>query len=364
MADITGRITTYLEERTESILDLETILEFIKKGFPIRQHSGELRKLLAKRAEATGESQEDLEKKIRATVGSDNYNNWRNGKNSISRQNTIKIGFALKMTSAETEKFMVHSCWYEAFYMREYKDIICKYYLDKKLIFENAKKMVNKYAYLETQNPDVPAKKIERVTDFLNSQYEETVNTTEDLENFLVKNAVYFGSFRRKAHELFIQMYSKLKNINDIDSPTDDEICQMIIMNIPTAKNIKNEVLSKIAEKTLPRSGLSEIINKKPDKYTRKIPQVARKHLILLWLLLYGGKPDISCSVEIQDAFEECLEKINFGLLEVCGLPILDPRNPLDWIVMSSLYYCYFANDDDDMDAVERIREIMNLLFQ
>jgi len=109
---------------------------------------------------------------------------------------------------------------------------------------------------------------------------------------------------------------------------------------------------------------LSEIVNKKKNNKNKHITQVKRKHLILMWLLLYGGRPDFGDYGEPQDVFEECITTLNFNILEPCGLSTLDPRNPFDWLVINALYYCHFANNDNDTDAVERIQVLMDILFQ
>jgi hypothetical protein len=229
--------------------------------------------------------------------------------------------------------------------------------------------MIQDHIALDTQNPDVETAMplgSGRITEMLERQYEKTVRTVEDLAAFLEKNNARFGSFRRKAYEKFTKMYDMLKNTDENDAPTDDEICKMVLMNIPSLKmytGITNEILAKIAENTLPRSGLSEIVNKTKDKQTGKIVQVNRKHLILIWLLIYGGRPNFASTDEAEAAFEECIEIINFDLLEPCGLPMLDPRNPFDWLVINALYYCHFAKNENDTDAVERIRLVIDELF-
>jgi hypothetical protein len=362
-------LTEITNVSARSILGIDETKKLIKKGFPIRTTAGELRKLLNNIAEAANVPRKDLENNLKSAAGAQNFSNWWNGKVSISRQGAIKIAFALKLDALEAQRFMVQSCWHEGFYIRDYRDLIYLFFLDNKLEFDDAQKIIENHANLDTQNPDVENTMpfgSERITEILERQYEKNVRTVEDLVAFLEKNSVRFGSFRRKAYEKFTKMYDMLKNSNENDTPTDEEICQMVLMNIPSLRvysGITNEILVKIAENTLPRSGLSEIINKTVDKKTGKITQVSRKHLILMWLLVYGGRPDFEDTDESEAAFEECIEIINFDLLEPCGLPTLDPRNPFDWLVINALYYCCFAKDDEDTDTVERIRLVISELF-
>ena len=85
--------------------------------------------------------------------------------------------------------------------------------------------------------------------------------------------------------------------------------------------------------------------------------------MILMWLLLYGGRPDFGECTDPDATFEECIDIINYDLLETCGFTILDPRNPFDWLVKNALYYCHFVDDDEDTDAVDRIRLVISGLF-
>lgn len=362
-------LTEITNGSARSIHKIDETKKIIKKGFPIRTTAGELRKLLRSISESTNTPQENLEKTLKDAVGAQNFSNWWTGKVSISRQSAIKIAFALKLDAIAAQNFIVKSCWHEGFYIRDYKDLIYLFFLDNKLPYDDAQTMIQRHAALDIQNPDVETSMPPgsgRITEMLERQYAKNVRTVDDLAVFLEKNSVRFGSFRRKAYEKFTKMYEMLKNTNESDAPTDDEICKMVLMNIPSLKmygGITNEILVKIAENTLPRSGLSEIINKTVDKKTDKISQVNRKHLILIWLLIYGGRPDFASTEEAETTFEECIEIINLDLLEPCGLPMLDPRNPFDWLVINALYYCHFAKDEDDADAVERIRLVIGELF-
>ena len=361
-------LTELSEISAKSILDVDKTREIIRQGFPIRTTAEELGKLIKNVSKATKLPVEVLEKRIKTAVGATSFRNWIDGRNTISRQSAIKICFALKLSSTEAARFITNGCWHDGFYMRDYKDLIYVFFLDSGLEYKDAESLIDKHRTLDTQNPDIetPMPLGGRITEILERQYKSTVRTVEDLEAFLEKNSSLFGSFRRKANEKFTNMYGMLKNMSEMDAPTDDEICRMVLMNIPSLKafgGITNEILVKIAENTLPRSGLSAIINKTADSKTGKIPEVGRKHLILIWLLLYGGRPDFEDSYGPDVAFEESVDIINYDMLEPCGMPTLDPRNPFDWLVINALFYCHLAQDDEDADAVERIRIIIAALF-
>ena len=85
-----------------------------------------------------------------------------------------------------------------------------------------------------------------------------------------------------------------------------------------------------------------------------------------MWLYAKAGTPDYGEYADNQAAFAECINIINDDLLEPCGIPFLDPRNPFDWIIMNALYYAYYTVEDEDEkdDTVERISKVMEQLFQ
>jgi hypothetical protein len=80
------------------------------------------------------------------------------------------------------------------------------------------------------------------------------------------------------------------------------------------------------------RQAVEDIINKRKDKNGNN-RQVPRKYLLLFFLLNYEN-----------DDFEETKEAAD-ELLENCGMPWLDTRNPFDFIYLHSLFYSTLGED-------------------
>ncbi len=259
------------------------------------------------------------------------------------------------------------------------------------------------------------------VTAFFDNKI-KSIETIDELRCLINNYKAQFGSFRRRAYEMFMALFNEIKakakqepfndekrerkkmgeehNEDPIgfykDIQTFDEIFNDIALGIPTLKDHKailKDVLGKIAEDSLSRTTAAEINasgdpkkNKKLDdenKQRKRITEVKRKHLLLLWLYAFGGTP--ACDKTLPDAekraiaeaeFENCIETINDELLEPCGMPLLDPRHPLDWVIMNSLYYAFAAgaseeesndtiSEDEDAsdEAVARLRKVMERLF-
>ena len=390
----------------------ENITRYFKEDFPIRTVKEELERVIDEKATKSGCSHDKIVKVLKKKCGDTNVNNWLNGKaKALTKESALKIAFALEMTYMETSWFLMQGCWLDGLYMRDYKDIIYRYCLDNKMDFTQAQTLIEKHSYLDNANPNIntivgsmtvgTTTKFEKasmgaasaVTNVLDERA-KTVSGLDELDIFLEQNREYFGTFRRKAYEKFMELYTGIKNSivdKPADVPTDEIICDLIAMGVPSLKGKKaivNDVMKKIAEDALSRPTLSEIVGRQPIKRkgddVGKITEVKRKHLILFWLYLYNPEladigdnkndrdsKDLDSKVRESEitkykdlAFEECIDDINDNLLEPCGMPLLDPRNPFDWVVMNAIRHAYFSDDDSsDSDTVSRINRVMALLF-
>jgi hypothetical protein len=375
--------TVVAEEMATSTYDIDEVILIIRDDFPIRTIKEELEKEIARKAHELAAipdeyeaKRDELENLLRKKCGNVNVRNWLSGEvNSISRNSALKIAYALQMSPNEAEWFLMQSCWLDGFYLRDYKDMIHRYCLAKKIDIQQAKDIIKNHSYLDNiPNTNIIESALngERATDFLD-RTSRKIETVDDLNAFIKQNKDLFGSFRRKAYEKFMEYYNTIKKSDDL--PSDEEISKIIAMGIPTLRGrqaIVNDVLKRISENALTRPMISEIktkteIKRKRDNYT-KITEVNRKHLILIHLLVYGGNPDFSMYTSKEAAFAEAIININDDILEPCGMPLLDFRNPFDWVVLNALHYAYYSDDPEDVDVedtdvVERINALMDKMF-
>lgn len=367
----TPRKTIYAGEKAESMYDLDEIIQYLKNGFPIRTIKEELEREIERRSDEAQITREEVVEILRVKCGRININNWLSAKGdkmmALTKDSALKIAFALQMGYKEASNFFTQCCWLDDFYMRDHKDLIYIYCLDNNMDYEQAKELINEYSYLDNLNPDPNETNqnlsSERVTTFLAKEM-KVISTVNELRAFIEHNQEYFGTFRRQAYETFMEYYNTEKYSHPADAPTDEEICKDITMNITSLRgkqkgkhDILYDVMKKIAEDALSRTTLSEITSKKIA--------VKRKHLILLWLYVNAGSPDFNDN-ELKNkdiAFRGCITNINDSLLEPCGMPWLDSRNPFDWVVMHALHYAYFSGNVEDDDAVERINKVMTIIF-
>jgi hypothetical protein len=118
----------------------------------------------------------------------------------------------------------------------------------------------------------------------------------------------------------------------------------MMRMGIPYGlkKGEMNPLQRSVFDDAPDRQTLVGVYNRTPDpNKDGRIPQIKRKHLIMIWLLAND-----------YQMFEGNVEIIN-SILRVCGMPMLDSKNPFDWIVLNSL----------KSRGVERMEDIIASVF-
>jgi len=200
------RFTEWLFGEAQTF-DINRILETLREGFPVRNAGVEIEKLLK-------------EKNIKpATLNGllevSNFGaylaKWKKG-SQPSRDMAIKLAFALGMDGRKACDFLVGTCWHEEFYMRNYKDIIYRFCLDRGLSYTYACKLIKKYQDLDGYNPDArDLSSTQNLTKFFTHEY-NALTSEKDLEDFLCSNKGNFGSFNRTAYRIFIELYLELKS--------------------------------------------------------------------------------------------------------------------------------------------------------
>lgn len=372
-------------------IGLDEAVRFLKEDFPIRRIDEELTNALKQMAQKHKIAEEEAKSIVKKTLGSENamnFSNWlKPGKvKSIERESALKIAFAMQMTYEETETFLKR-CWLDGFYMRDVKDVIYRHGLENEWSFDETDELVKAFACLDQYNPDPSVSTIEQeeeLTGYLSQQYTYSVYTKEDLAEFIQLNKDYFGSFRRKAYEVFIKIYDQigheLNYLEDVEyeiklsrglaenyernTVSKEDICDWIVQGIPEMrkKGPRTFMLRLITEYIPDREAMSEIINKHKRKRDGKMPQVDRKLLILAWLLSEAGDMKEFQIGKTEDNFQEHIKALE-DLLQYCGMAALDSRHPFDWIIMNAIYYCYSEENKELEYIEERMEKLLKILL-
>ena len=389
-------ITGDMEKRAHEITDLNEVIKYLNEDFPIRRINEVINNAIDQKKQKlkTEEEKNNLEKELKSQFGVENLSNWRKKGKPPRRDMAIKLAFALEMTYEETEEFLLKCKHYGlshpgyGFHMRNFKDVIFRFGLENGWDYgkSTAKIAAIKEKFisldLDSPNPDPfgdDAIQEGEITKYLNAQYEESIRTEEALDDFLEKKEKLFGTFRRTAYNIFVMICNQIRNewgeiedrnkqdewlksveireeisLNEDEKETKmrEEIYDEIVEAMSEIKKggLKKEICELIIEGIPARTGLSEIINK--SKEDKKTKEVERNFLILAWLSCENG--DITTFQDedgsAKDNLFEHHSALN-GLLKQCGMGILDPRHPFDWIILNALYISHIEYKKNEMVA-------------
>jgi len=349
-----GNLTYIQQQRALEEYSLENALTFVREDINLRNSGDELKKIILDKAV-------DL-KALKRQFGEANISNWLRGK-SISREKAIELCLSLGLDEFEAETFLQKSCGHDWFHLRNYKDIIFYFCLLKNLPHEKAMALIDNYSYLDSVNPSHPEDVAALSPTFVFKQEILDYETEEELRTFLNKNKDMFGSFNNTAYNYFKQLFDKVwenetkYNINerkrvqydgeelekyDSDYVGFKEVCEMMRIGIPykLKKSELTQTQQILYEDAPNYSILYDVYNKRADR-NGKIKQITRKPLIIIWMMANEEKEFIT------------RVKLINGILEECGMPKLDSRNPFDWIVLNAL----------ESDGIVRMEEIIHSIF-
>ena len=324
---------TNIAEETARKSGQEKAEKYLNEDFPIRNSWKELMRLFEKNnlSEAV----------LRGQFSNQSIANWKNGQ-IISRESCIKIMLMLNIDLDEAENFMMNACWHDYFYPRSYKDIIYRFCLENKSGVGKAEELIKKYDYLDKDNADAgEVSGMDNITAYLNHEYEKKVAAEEDLDKFFIENQTYFGNFHRAAYDVFMEYCVDLGvEIHEEREVFLSQVGEKIKIIPDTIKKAELNLIQRIILKDSPnKKELYDIRDKKK--------QVPRKYLILLFLATYGETPYDTSVIDLND------------ILNMCGMPRLDSRNPFDWIIMNS----FAASEREDFGAIDNLHKVAVQVF-
>jgi hypothetical protein len=377
-------LTKFFRELAESTFDAGDAARILLDNFAIRTRSDELVRVVTGKADEKGISLDAYKAHARGFlgIGEDYFEQWWVGVREISREAVIKLSFFFKMNADESAQLLTGRFGYDSFYMRNFKEFIYAVCLDNGLDLACANRVINQVKMnnedIGQTNPDVRSQSTgESATEWLKRETKgKGCFTEESLVAFVNAHADLFGTFNRAAYNEFISLYDKLRHGTSHtgiapEHQTDIEIYEMIQLNIPAGNQIMNQTLLKIAENAL---GGAEDISRIKAKNPRR--KVNRRLLITMWMLVNGGKPhfeEIDGEIRGDEHLDDVTDGLH-GMLNKCGMPLLDPRSPFDWLILNALYYTHMVEsteeDSDDFttdgvpeDMPERINEMITRLF-
>ncbi len=186
------------------------------------------------------------------------------------------------------------------------------------------------------------------------------VHSKEDLRNWYTENLDSFGRFHLRAHYYFNKYLDQLihpapawGNTYEPDYSMEAVMQKYLSLNMPSGKDRSSyTVVQRLIKQNWPNTtALKNIRNRKKD--------VPRKLLLLLYVITENIMDDGYSELDeeyisLEEKVEDHWWSLN-ALLTDCGMPLLDPRNPTDWLVL----YAISADDETMSERLEHVIENM-----
>lgn len=300
--------------------------------------------------------------------------NWLSGQNQLKdREELIKICFALELDEIKAQRFMSFS-FDGCFHLRNPREVAFLYcirtgktYPEALRFIEGLKPFENHRSKPSVMTPDIDETKKNDVK----TVYTKVVaNAFANLYNdnafckFYEDNYVNFGYLHNTAYVYFMHFFNELicpsapVHAQEDDAyPIEKAVDTYLRMNLPLDKKTAGySAVQKAIRSFWPNATIiKNMRNRKED--------VNRKVLLLLYVVTEGfGGADLDEDILFEELtpfemLEEHTWKINL-MLHDCGMGMLDPRNPFDWLILYSL-----KTNDDDKSMSDRLQEVLDVLF-
>lgn len=311
--------------------------------------------------------EDDLQNKLVSAFISENPNmsadsvqrrvrNWISGQNQpYCREDIFIIAFALRLSEAQTSR-LLGVCTDYGLHYRDGHDAVYGWFLRTERSYREAKDFYNSLPPVPclTEFPDSYNSHLTREVqnDFLHVQSEK------ELRDCYIRNLNNFGSFHLRAYSYFQKYLNQLIKPNPAWSEDEEADYSMetvmqlyLSLSMPKGKNLSGySVTQKLIKKNWPNTtSLKNIYSHKED--------VPRKLLLLLYVITENITDDYYESLDeenatLQDRIEDHWWTLN-AILTDCGMPLLDPKNATDWLIL----YAITATDESMSERIEKVIE-------
>lgn len=339
----------YLREERIVLRSFHECLEELAEGYSAAQLSEVLMAAFQEaEPEADGSS---IARKVR---------NWLSGANQpTNREDIFCIAFALHLTETETSRLLGIATEYGIHY-REGREVVYAWFLRHHRTYCEARDF---FATLppvpgELNFPETGSAHLTRElrTEFL------TVQTEEELRRCYEAHLEQFGIFHIRAYHYFekyldqlVHPESALGGLREPDYSLEAVMDYYLSLRMPFGRSRSNySLIQKLLKRNWPNAtALKNIRSHRKD--------VPRKLLLLLYIITEnitdGEYSELYENyLTVEERLEDHWVSLNAILID-CGMPTLDPRNAMDWLVL----YAITASEES---MSERMSQVIEALFQ
>lgn len=331
----------------EGRISLRSFGEVLRKFYP----AGDIlpRLIAAFQQESPELSSDAVSKKLR---------NWLSGRNMpTSREDVFQIAFALELTETQTS-YLLGMCSDFGIHYRDGRELVYAWFLRMGMTYAEARKFYETLPPVPEAEP-VPLGTRSHITREIHADFLR-VHSKEDLRNWYIENLDSFGRLHLRAHYYFNKYLDQLihpapawGNTYEPDYSMEAVMQKYLSLNMPSGKDRSSyTVVQKLIKQNWPNTtALKNIRNRKKD--------VPRKLLLLLYVITENIMDDGYSELDeeyitLEEKVEDHWWSLN-ALLTDCGMPLLDPRNPTDWLVL----YAISADDETMSERLEHVIENM-----
>lgn len=341
---LSGRMTPAMaaEYLREERITLRTFDSVLKEIYPYPDLQARL--TTAFQTENTKAGRESAQRKIR---------NWLSGRNQpANREDIFRMAFALHLTESQADFLLGIGTDYGIHY-RDGRDVIYAWFLRTGRSYEEAS------GFFETL-PAVscPGRVLPDASSHLTKELQNRflhVYTLEELRSCYCENIEYFGYLHLRAYTYFRRYLDQLIRPAPFWGATQERdysmeaVMKLYLSCVPSGRDCSQyNLVQKLIKRNWPNAtALKNIYHHKED--------VPRKLLLILYVITENLlDEDYDAPYQEYDSLQARLEDhwwtLN-AILTDCGMPLMDPRNAADWLIL----YAVTAADEPMSDRMEQV---------
>lgn len=286
--------------------------------------------------------------------------NWLSGSSKPSdREDIFRIAFTLDLSEAQTGA-LLGLCTDCGIHYREGRDLVYAWFLRHDLGYQEARAF-----YLSLPPAPPEEERPETASDAVTQELLEAflpIQTIEELRERYVENLPRMGAFHLRAYRYFQRYLDYLVRPSpawggdpEAGYSLDAVMERYLSLHMPSGKRRAGyTVTQRLIKRNWPNTtALKNIRARRED--------VSRKLLILLYVITENVTDDQYTELDedylsLEDRLDDHWWVIN-AMLADCGMPVLDPRNAFDWLVL----YALTATGDQSMS--ERMEQVIEALY-
>ncbi len=289
-----------------------------------------------------------------------NVRNWVTGRSQpTSREDIFHIAFALSL-SEQQAGYLLGLCTDYTIHYRDERETVYAWFL------RTGRRYCEARAFFESLPPasqlnSLPDGDGAHLTRDMQNEFLR-VQTLDDLRECCLRNLENFGALHLRAYTYFRKYLNQLvkpsptvDGIQEPDYSMEAVMAKYLSLKMPSGKDRGGySVVQKLIKRNWPNTtALKNIRLRRED--------VPRKLLLLLYVITENvvdgeyhelDEDYISPRERLEDHWY-CLNAI----LSDCGMPLMDPRNATDWLVL----YAITAGEDQPMS--ERMEQVIEALY-